>query len=213
VTVVRKAQKRTGTGRERGHTFNLTAEQVEASEEVVAGTILVQSFSVISLFNFETSHCYISTRFVKMHSIHYDDIDTQWEISTWNEIMTTNRVCKSYPLDVCGRKLSADIFVIDTSGYDVILGMTWLSNYHAMICCQSKSMIFRIPHQPEFQFIGESRHPISNNKGIMPHRSSGGADTNSGRIPCCVPRRFTRTSARSRRGVCHRCYSEYGPNL
>jgi len=35
---------------------------------------------------------------------------------------------------VCGRELSANIFLIDTSGYDdVILGMTWLSKYHVVI--------------------------------------------------------------------------------
>jgi len=53
---------------------------MEASEEVVAGSILVQSFSIISLFDSGASHCYISARFVKRHSIHYNDIDTQWEI-------------------------------------------------------------------------------------------------------------------------------------
>jgi len=47
--------------------------------------------------------------------------------------------------------------VIDTGGYDVVLGMTWLSKYHAVIDCRSKSIIFRIPHQSEFQLIGESK--------------------------------------------------------
>ena len=47
--------------------------------------------------------------------------------------------------------------MIDTCGYDVILGMTWLSKYHAVIDCRNKSMIFRIPHQSEFQFVGESK--------------------------------------------------------
>ena len=73
----------------------MIAKQAEASEEVVAGTILLQSFPIISLFDSGASHCYISTRFVKMHSIYYDDIDTQWEISTRNGIITTNSVCKS----------------------------------------------------------------------------------------------------------------------
>ena len=49
------------------------------------------------------------------------------------------------------------MFVIDTGGYDVILGITWLNKYHAVIDCQSKSVIFRISHQQEFQFVGESR--------------------------------------------------------
>jgi len=42
-------------------------------------------------------------------------------------------------------------------GYDVILGMTWLSKYHAVIDCRNKKVIFRIPRQPEFQFFGERK--------------------------------------------------------
>jgi len=75
-----------------------------------------------------------------MHSIHYDDIDTQWEISTGNEIITPNRVCKSCPIEVYRRKLN--MFVVDTSEYDVILRMTWLRKYHAMIDWRNKSVIF-----------------------------------------------------------------------
>ena len=58
--------------------------------------------------------------------------------------------------ELCCRKLEADMFVLDTRGYDVILSMTWLSKYHAVIDCRNK-VIFRISHQPEFQFIGERK--------------------------------------------------------
>ena len=57
-------------------------------------------------------------------------------------------------MELCGRKLEADMFVLDTRGYDVVLGMTWLSKYHAVIDCRNKKVIFRIPCQPEFQFLG-----------------------------------------------------------
>ena len=47
------------------------------------------------------------------------------------------------------------MLVLDTKGYDVILGMTWLSQYYAVIDCREKKINFRIPLQPEFQFSGE----------------------------------------------------------
>ena len=92
--VFKQAQRRPGIGRGRGQAFNLTAEQAEASEEVVAGTILVHSIPVVSLFDSGASHCYVSTRFVMMHAIPCNDMDNQWEISTGNEVITTSRVCE-----------------------------------------------------------------------------------------------------------------------
>jgi len=125
--VFEQTQRRAGVGRGRGHAFNLTAKQAEASEEVVAGTILVHSIPVISLFDSGASHCYISTRFVMMHSIPCNYMNTQWENSIGNGVITTSRVCKSYSVEVRGGELSADMFIIDTGGYDVILSMSWLS--------------------------------------------------------------------------------------
>ena len=49
------------------------------------------------------------------------------------------------------------MFMIGTGGYNVILSMTWLSQYHAVIDCRNKSVIFRILHQSEFQFVRESK--------------------------------------------------------
>jgi len=49
------------------------------------------------------------------------------------------------------------MFMIDIGGYDMILGMTWLCKYRAVIDYWNKSVIFRIPHQSEFQFVGESK--------------------------------------------------------
>ena len=42
-------------------------------------------------------------------------------------VVTTNRICKACTLELCDRKLEADMFLLDTGAYDVILGMTWLS--------------------------------------------------------------------------------------
>ena len=74
----------------------------------------------------------------------------QWEISTGNGVVITNRICKACIVELCDRKLEADMFVLDTGEYDMILGMTWLSKYHAVIDCQKKKVIFRIPHNWSF---------------------------------------------------------------
>ena len=50
------------------------------------------------------------------------------------------------------------MLVLDTRGYDIIIGMFWLSKYHAIIDCRNKKIIFKIPHQAVFQFDGEYRY-------------------------------------------------------
>ena len=81
----------------------------------------------------------------------------QWEISTGNGVVISNRICIDCPVELCNRTLAIDMLVLDTKGYDVILGMTWLNKYHAVIDCRNKKVIFRIPLQPQFQFDEEHK--------------------------------------------------------
>ena len=68
-----------------------------------------------------------------------------WEISNGNGTVVTNKICKSCLVEISGRTLEADMFVLDTGGYDVIIGMAWLSRHYAIIDCKSRVVIFRIP--------------------------------------------------------------------
>ena len=102
-------------------------EDAEASGNVVEGNVLIHSVPVLALFNSGASHCFVSSRFANVHSLPQYETRCMWEIITGNEVVTTNRICKSYPVEVRGRTLEADMFVLDTKGYKVILGMAWLS--------------------------------------------------------------------------------------
>jgi len=60
----------------------------------------------------------------------------------------------NYPIYIEGRNLRANLIVFDMEGFDIILGMDWLSNNHAIIDCHSKEIIFRLPTDTEFKFVG-----------------------------------------------------------
>ena len=111
----------------------------------MAGNILIHSISVLALFDSGASHCFISNRFVNLHSLPQRTMEYTWEISTGNGTVVTNKICKSCPIVISGRMLEADMFLLDTGGYDVILGMTWLSRHHAVIDCRSRVVVFKIP--------------------------------------------------------------------
>ena len=61
-------------------------------------------------------------------------------------VFTTNRISKACMVELRGRKLEVDMLVLGTGGYDMIIDMTLLSKYHAVIDCKNKRVVFRIPH-------------------------------------------------------------------
>jgi len=100
---------------------------------VVASKIMVHSKPFLALFDSGTSHCFISDSFTALHSI------------PLNGVVISNRIYTDCTVELCNRKPVVDMLVLDTRGYDVILGMTWLSRYHAVINCRNKSVIFKNP--------------------------------------------------------------------
>ena len=140
-----------------GMTWLSKYHAAETSEEVVTGKIMIHSKLFLALFDSGASHIYISDSFTALHFIPVKYLDHQWEISTRNGVVISNRICIDCPVELCNRTLAVDMLVLDTKGYDVILGMTWLNKYHVVIDCRNKKVIFRIPLQPEFQFDREHK--------------------------------------------------------
>ncbi|XP_058103281.1 uncharacterized protein LOC131246852 [Magnolia sinica] len=73
-----------------------------------------------------------------------------------------SHLCSSCPVFVGEIFLPTDLFVLLMAEYDVILGMDWLAEYHAMLNCSDRIVTFCIPDLPMFQFIVKLRgEPLS----------------------------------------------------
>ena len=58
------------------------------------------------------------------------------------------------PIHIEGRTLTANLIVFDMKGFDIILEMDWLSSNHTIIDCHNKEIIFRLPANSKFKFVG-----------------------------------------------------------
>ena len=64
------------------------------------------------------------------------------------------KIVMGFPIHIEGQTFMANLIVFDMEGFDIILGMDWLSNNNAIIDCHSKEIIFRLPADSEFKFMG-----------------------------------------------------------
>ena len=71
---------------------------------------------MLSLFDSGASHYFISNKFVADNDVPHVKLDSSWEISTGNGVITTDRICKACVVEICGKKLKAYLFVINTGG-------------------------------------------------------------------------------------------------
>uniref|UniRef100_A0A2N9GSP6 Reverse transcriptase domain-containing protein n=1 Tax=Fagus sylvatica TaxID=28930 RepID=A0A2N9GSP6_FAGSY len=139
-----------------GRVFALTKQDAETSPSVVSGTLVITNQHAQVLFDFGSTHSFISHSFARRLNMIPETLDFELSVDTPSgHVLCTNKVYKSCDVLVYGRELEANLVLLDMYEFDVILGMDWLSIFHASIDCFGKKVVFRIPGQAEFVFEGD----------------------------------------------------------
>ncbi|GKV06430.1 hypothetical protein SLEP1_g18329 [Rubroshorea leprosula] len=129
--------------------------QSRGTETEYRGTLPVNSDYAHVLFDSGASHSFIARSYALKRALPIDTSDLKLHVDTpLGGVMTTREVCRTVDTYMDGRQLSASLFVLDISDFDIILGMDWLSKHFASIDCHRKWVIFNIPGEPEFSFQG-----------------------------------------------------------
>ncbi|XP_077222057.1 uncharacterized protein LOC143855887 [Tasmannia lanceolata] len=136
---VRGGRQQQQQPRGRARTFAITTAEVEATNDVVKGTLYVSSKNAHILFDSGSTHSFVSPKFAKHLSIPLQKLDLELSVKTPGEnSLVTSGVYRACSVDIYGRNLLVDLISLPILEFDVILGMDWLTLNHANIDCYRK---------------------------------------------------------------------------
>ena len=139
-----------------GRVFAVTKQDAETCPSVVSGTLVITNQHAQVLFDFGSTHSFISHGFARRLNMIPETLDFELSVDTpFEHVMCTDKVYKSCNVLVSMRELEANLVLLDMYEFDLILGMDWLSIFHASIDCFGKKVVFRIHGQAEFVFEGD----------------------------------------------------------
>ncbi|GJR76010.1 putative reverse transcriptase domain-containing protein [Tanacetum coccineum] len=76
-------------------------------------------------------------------------------------VVGSDTIFRGYTLNLLGHPFNIDLMPVELGSFDIIIGMDWLSEYHAVIVCDEK--IVRIPYGNEVLMIqGDGSNGASN---------------------------------------------------
>ena len=135
--------------------FALTQADAETSPSVVSGEILISSVPTHALVDSGATNSFASIKYVRRLGQLPDKSNTKYSVSIPSgEILMSDQILRACTVFIDGRELLVDLIVLEMTDYEVILGMDWLSKYHATIDCKKKIVTFRPPGEEEFCFMG-----------------------------------------------------------
>ncbi|GJT54561.1 putative reverse transcriptase domain-containing protein [Tanacetum coccineum] len=133
---------------------SILAERQERSPrpEIVTGTFILNQHLARVLFDSGADKSFVSISLASMLNIPPITLDTTYGIEMADgNLVGTNTVIQGCTLILLNQPFKIDLMPIKIDSFDVVIGMDWLSKYHARIICDEK--VVHIPIDGETMII------------------------------------------------------------
>ncbi|GJY62777.1 reverse transcriptase domain-containing protein [Tanacetum coccineum] len=135
-----------------GRAYMLRDKNAHQDPNVVTGTFLLNQHLAKVLFDSGADRSFISISLASMLNIPSITIDTFYDIEMADgNLVSTNTVIKGCTLTLLNQPFEIDLMPIKLGSFDVVIGMDWLSKYHAKILYDEK--VVHIPINGETLII------------------------------------------------------------
>jgi hypothetical protein len=117
-----------------------TMEYVSEGEQVLAGMFSLNGHPIIFLFDSSATHNFISKACTQNCRLTITHLSTPYMISTPGGKTVTQYLAKNTPLSLGGKVYKTDLIILDGQGIDVILGMSWMKEFNALLDISARTV-------------------------------------------------------------------------
>jgi hypothetical protein len=146
----------------RGRINHVAIEDAQEAPDVVLGTFLANSNTIIILFDSGASHSFISAEYVAKYNLPVSLLKYRMVVSSPSGDMSARQVCPRVNIKIRGVDFIANLIILDSMGIEVILRMDWLSKQKVLIDCAKKFVKLSTEDGKELVYEAE---PLGTSKG------------------------------------------------
>ncbi|XP_057444030.1 uncharacterized protein LOC130736202 [Lotus japonicus] len=126
-----------------GRVFAMSGEQAAVTDDLIQGTCVIAETSLMVLFDSGATHSFIAEECVKKLGLLTAELPFDLVVTTpAADRLVTRTACLQCPLIYEDRKFFANLVCLGLKELDVILGMDWLAQYHVLLDCANKAVVF-----------------------------------------------------------------------
>ncbi|XP_073014523.1 uncharacterized protein [Primulina eburnea] len=138
--------------------YAITQEEADNSNEVVAGTSLLNKIPAYTLFDCGATHSFVSRRFAKKLKLAHDILSEPLRVATpARKTIETQKVYRNCEICINEQTFEVELIQLNMVEFDIILGMDWLAKNHAVVDCQKKEIRLQTLTKEEVLFHGKSK--------------------------------------------------------
>nr|GEY31323.1 hypothetical protein [Tanacetum cinerariifolium] len=136
----------------RGKVYAIGGGDANPKSNVVTGTFLLNNNYASVLFDSSADQSFVSATFSNLLDVIPDTLDISYDVELADRRITqTNTVLGGCIIGLLGHPFNVDLMPIELGSFNVIIGMDWLANNHAVIVCDEKIVL--IPFGDEILIV------------------------------------------------------------
>ncbi|KAI3825388.1 hypothetical protein L1987_06871 [Smallanthus sonchifolius] len=141
--------------------YALTQDQARADPDVASGTFILDNTFVSVLFDSGASKSFISATFCKRVKYTVSKLERAFSVETAEgRIARVTDVVDNSTIKIEGHRFPVRLFVMVLGGFDVMLGMDWLTANEAQIICKRKIIRLKAPEGSKVKVFGDRDTPM-----------------------------------------------------
>ncbi|GKD11688.1 putative reverse transcriptase domain-containing protein [Tanacetum coccineum] len=119
---------------------------------VVIGTFLLNNHYASIIYDTGADRSFVCTAFSSLIDIVPTALDHDYDVELADgKIIRVNTIIRGCTLNFLNHPFNINLMLLKIGTFDIIIGMDWLSKYHAVIICDEK--IIRIPFRNEILIV------------------------------------------------------------
>ncbi|GJW02481.1 putative reverse transcriptase domain-containing protein [Tanacetum coccineum] len=140
----------------KGKAYAIGRGDANLGSNVVTGTFLLNNHYACVLFDSGADRSFVSTTFSTLLDIIPNTLDVNYAVELADRrIAKTNTMLRGYTIGLLGHPFNINLMPVELGSFDVIIGMDWLANNHAVILYDEK--VVRIPFGDEVLIVQGDR--------------------------------------------------------
>ncbi|GJX35771.1 reverse transcriptase domain-containing protein [Tanacetum coccineum] len=151
--------RKTTNNNSQGRAYMLRDRNAHQDPNIVMGMFLLNQHLARVLFDSGADKSFVSISLASKLNIPPITIDTFYNIEMDDgNLVSTNTIIHGATLTLLNQPFEIDLMPIKLGSFDVVIGMDWLSKYHARIICDKKVIL--IPINDETLIIRETKTQV-----------------------------------------------------
>ncbi|XP_022007226.1 uncharacterized protein LOC110906395 [Helianthus annuus] len=140
----------------KGRMFQISLEDARAQPIVLSGIFMINSIPTYVLFDTGASSSFVSSEFIisPLFTIERMPIPLEVEIADCKSNLL-HEICRNCKITIEDEDFDIDLIPMVLGECKVVVGMDWLSRYHAEILCESKTTHVMSPKGKRVSIYGE----------------------------------------------------------